>query len=188
MPWNLRLEVAEADPVGAAIQVHFRNCDSTPLRALREHGAGVVEDGGDHPVARHILVCAADDIDVVLASTGTGQLWVAAPNGPGDHLGAVVCQFAGDFREETVVADHQAELTEARREHGILGARRETPFDLAARQTDLAILADDGAVGTDQHRYIVDEMAVALDQTDDNVDLVLLRSEEHTSELQSLRH
>src|SRR5437899_2823750 len=47
---NLGLEIAEADPLQALIEVHFRDGHRTPVLGLRGHGAGMVIDGGDHPV------------------------------------------------------------------------------------------------------------------------------------------
>src|SRR5262249_60907508 len=53
VPLNLGLEVAEADPLRAPVEVHLGDGHGAPLTALCHDLAGVVEDGGDHPVARH---------------------------------------------------------------------------------------------------------------------------------------
>ena len=103
--------------------------------------AGVVEDGGGHPVVRDVLVGAADQVDVVLTRPGRGQERVAAPDGPGDHLGAAVAQLTGHLREEAVVANHHADLAELRVEDGVLVPRRDPGLDLAVRQAHFAILA-----------------------------------------------
>ncbi len=112
---------------------------------------------------------------MVLARPGAGQQRVAAPHGPGDDLGAAVAQLAGDFREEPIVADHQAHGAEAGGEDGVVRARRHAAVDLAARQTDLAILADHLAVGADQHRDVIDQVAVAFQQAGHQVEVVLPR-------------
>src|SRR5437868_14796201 len=51
VPRNLRLEIAQADPLGPLVEIDFRDGDAAPLLALRNHLAGVVEHGRDHPVA-----------------------------------------------------------------------------------------------------------------------------------------
>ena len=69
-------------------KVDLGDGDLAPLLRLRDRLAGVVEDGGDHPVALRIGVGAADDVDVVLAGAGrassglqpqTGQAITSAP-------------------------------------------------------------------------------------------------------------
>src|SRR5262249_45435927 len=113
--------------------------------------------------------------DVILARPGRRQQRVAPPDRPGDYLGAAVGQFARDFREKAIVADHHSELPEARFENRIFVPGRDARVDLAARQADLAILAGDLAIGANQHRHVVDERPDALEKTRDDVAIVFLR-------------
>ena len=96
----------------------------------------------------------------------TGQAITSAPR---------LVSSRADLGKEAVVADHHAELAEPRVEHGILVARLDARFDLAARQADLAILAGDLAVGPEQHGDVVDQVPLALDQAGHDVQVVLLR-------------
>src|SRR2546423_1929898 len=63
VPRDFRLEVAEADPLRALVQVHLDDRYRAPVLRLGRHLAGVVVDRRDHPVARHVLVGAADNVD-----------------------------------------------------------------------------------------------------------------------------
>src|SRR2546426_5879519 len=67
---NLGFEVTQPWPERALVQVHFRNANGAPLFRLREHAAVLAIDRGEHPVARHVFVSAADDVNLVLARAG----------------------------------------------------------------------------------------------------------------------
>ena len=82
--------------------------------------------------------------------------------------------MSGDLGKETVVTNHQTHFADARVEHRIFLAGRDASFDLAARQADLSIFANDAAIRADQHRHVVDQVALALDQSDDQVQAVFL--------------
>src|SRR5581483_3127919 len=97
MPRNLGFEVAQADPLRAFAEIDFRDGDAAPLLALREESARVIVDAGDHPVSAHVFVRAADNINMVFASAGGGQKRIAAPDRPGDDLGAVDRELPGNF-------------------------------------------------------------------------------------------
>src|SRR5262249_51783547 len=90
VPRNFRLEVAETDPLRAPAQVHLRERYRAPVLGVCDRLAGVVENRGNHPVPRDVLVGTAHHVDVVLASPGPGQKRVAAPHGPGDHFGTAI--------------------------------------------------------------------------------------------------
>ena len=77
------------------------------------------------------------------------------------------------LREEAIVADHDANLAKARLEHRILVAGCDTRFNLRSRQRDLAILANEFAIRPDEYARIVNEMLFALDETSDEVNLML---------------
>src|SRR5207253_9359687 len=110
---------------------------------------------------------------MVLTGAGAGQERIAAPYRPGDYLGAVVGQLPGYFREEAIIAHHQAYLTEARGEDRVFRTWRHPAFNLAARQADLAVFANELAVGADKHGDVIDKAAVALQKTWDDVEIVL---------------
>ncbi len=172
---QLAFEIPEAGPLETAVEIHFGHDDGSPLFSLRQRLSGVVENRRDHPVARKVLVRAADEIDLVLARAGACEKRVAPPDGPSDHLRPAIAQFAGDFRKKAVVADHHADLAETGREDGIVVSRRDSPFDLAARQRDLAILAGHTAVGRDQNRDVVNQVPFPFDETGHDVEVVPLR-------------
>src|SRR5947207_13274272 len=58
VPGDLGLEVAEADPLQPPVEVHLGDRDRAPVLGLRDHFAGVVEDGRGHPIAGNMLVRA----------------------------------------------------------------------------------------------------------------------------------
>ena len=58
---------------------------------------------------------------------------------------------------------------------GYSAARRDAGLDLGARQRHLAILADELAVGPDEHAGVVDQVPVALDESGDEVQPVVAR-------------
>src|SRR6266478_6031046 len=120
--WNLRFEIAQPWPEGPLVQVHFCNTDSSPLAGLGEHFAVLAIDGSEHPVARHVLVSAADEIDLVLTCTGARLLGIAAPHRPRNNFRAATTQLARNFGKESVVANHHAYLAQARIEHWIIAA------------------------------------------------------------------
>ena len=82
LPWNLGFEVTQPRPERALVQAHFGDADGAPFAGLGEHAAVLAIDGGEHPVARHVFVRAADQTDLVLACAGAGLLGFAAPHGP----------------------------------------------------------------------------------------------------------
>src|SRR5678816_820295 len=106
--WNLGFEIAQPWPERALVQVHFRKANRSPVFRLCEHAAVRPEDRGQHPVARHVFVSAADEIDLVLAGTGARLLGIAAPHRPRDDFRAAIAQLARDFGKESVVANHHA--------------------------------------------------------------------------------
>lgn len=123
MRWNLRFEIAETVPVEALVQINLGDGDGAPVLGLRKRFAIMAVNSRDHPVTGGIGVCAANDINVILAGACRAKDWVAAPHGPRDNLRTVVAEVARDFREKTVVAHHHTHLTEAGLEDGILCAR-----------------------------------------------------------------
>src|ERR1041385_2840523 len=82
LPRNLGFEITQPRPERALVQVHFRDANGSPILRLREHAAVLAKDRREHPVARHIFVGAADEIDLVLAGTGARLLRIATPHGP----------------------------------------------------------------------------------------------------------
>src|SRR5258705_7981654 len=104
LPRNLGFEITQPRPERALVQVHFRDADSSPFPGLGEHAAVLAVDGREHPVARHVFVSAADEIDLVLTCAGTRLLGIAAPHRPRDDLSAAIAQLARDFGEESVIA------------------------------------------------------------------------------------
>src|SRR5262249_3268952 len=151
-------------PEEALPEVHFRDDDLAPLLGVHDRHPVMAIDGSQAPLAGIVVVGAADEMNVVLARSRTGQERIASPDRPGDHLGDVLRWLPRDLGEEAVVADHHADLADRRVEDGILLARTDSAIDFAARQADLAILADDASVGPDHHGDVVDKMPVALDQ------------------------
>src|SRR5712691_10578543 len=155
MAGDLGPEIAQAWPEGSGVQIDLGHRNGSPFLRVRDGLAGMVEDGGDHPVAGDRLVSAADEVDVIFAGAGAGEQRVAAPDGPGDDFRAAVAQLAGDFGEEAVVADHQAYFAEAGFKNRIVAAGRDAAVDLAAREAGFAVLAGDRAVGGDQGGGVV---------------------------------
>src|SRR5437764_1952764 len=102
------------------VKVHFSHRNRAPLVGMRERFAVLIKYGRDHPFSRYILVGAADEIHVVLASASAGQHRIAAPDWPGDHFRAAVAQFARHFRKKSVITNHHAQLAKSRLEHRIL--------------------------------------------------------------------
>src|SRR5216117_2120205 len=84
LPRNLGFEITQPRPERALVQVHFRDADSSPIFCLGEHAAILAKDGGEPPVARHVFVSAADEIDLVLARAIARLLGIATPHRPGD--------------------------------------------------------------------------------------------------------
>src|SRR5688572_20965563 len=102
MTRNPGFEITDAGPHQSLAQIHSRNDDGPPLLAFRNGFAFVVVNGRQHPVARDVLVSAADEIDVVFARARAGEHRVAAPHGPRDHLGAAHRELTSDLGEEAV--------------------------------------------------------------------------------------
>src|SRR5439155_13189747 len=111
---DLSFKITQPWPERALVQVHFRDADGAPFTGLGEHAAVLAVNGGEHPVARHVLVSAADQIDLVLARPGARLLRIASPHRPRDYFRAALAQFARDFGEESVVANHHAYPAQAR--------------------------------------------------------------------------
>ena len=101
MRGDLRLEIPEAVPAEALVEIHLSEGHCAPFLCLRQRASVVTVHGGYHPVAGGIGVRAADDVDVILASARRAQHGITAPNRPGDHLRAVIAEAAGNFRKET---------------------------------------------------------------------------------------
>src|SRR2546426_7908851 len=93
LPRNLGFEITQPRPERALVQVHFCDADRAPFPGLGEHAPVLAIDGGEHPVARHVFVSAADEIDLVLARAGACLFWIAAPYGPRDDLRAAIAQL-----------------------------------------------------------------------------------------------
>src|SRR5437016_7619322 len=74
LPWNLGFEITQPRPERALVQIHFGDADGAPYPGLGEHAAVLTIDGGEHPVARHVFVRAADEIDLVLTRAGARLL------------------------------------------------------------------------------------------------------------------
>ena len=62
------------------IQVHPGHDGGTPFLHLGDRPSRVVPHGGEHPVARHILVGAADPSDVVSRGPGPGEVLDLSPS------------------------------------------------------------------------------------------------------------
>src|SRR5213594_1861947 len=92
LPWNLGFEITQPRPERALVQVHFCDADRAPFAGLGQHAAVPAIDGGKHPVARHVFVSAADQIDMVLARAGARLFGIAAPHGPRDDFRAAIAQ------------------------------------------------------------------------------------------------
>ena len=134
MARNHRTEIAEVVRAYVGLtQLDFRHGDRAPGVRLGNRLAGLIEDRREHPAVLWGHERAADEVDMVLTCARLRQLWVATPDRPRDDLRAAVRQFAGDFGEEAVVADHQADLAEFRVEHWIIVTRRDPLLDLAVR-------------------------------------------------------
>src|SRR3954462_6135141 len=102
MPWDFGFEIAQAWPLGDCIQVDLGYSDAAPAFGLSQSRSGVIEDGGNHPIAGDVFVSAADKIDMVFAGTGPGEQGVAAPDWPRDDFRTAVGKFARDFRKKAV--------------------------------------------------------------------------------------
>src|SRR5262245_10756406 len=165
----LRFEIAQARPPQPFVQIDFGHNHGPPLFGVNELIARVIINGGEHPLARDVLVSAADEVYVIFAGARRGQQLVATPHRPRDHFGAVVAQSPRYFRKEAVITDHHTYPAESRVEDGILGARRETGFNFASRQCDLAVFAYNLSVRPQHDRDVVDQMLVAFDQPRDDV-------------------
>src|SRR5712671_5308075 len=100
LAWNLGFEITQPRPECALVQVHFGDADRAPFPGLGEHAAVLSINGGEHPIARHVFVSAADEIDLVLTGAGSRLLGIAAPNGPRDDFRSAIAQLARDFRSE----------------------------------------------------------------------------------------
>jgi hypothetical protein len=174
MPRQLSLEIAQAVPEQTLVQVHLGDDHGSPLLSLGQRLAVVAVNGRQHPVAGDVLVSAADDIDMVFAGAGAGQVGVAAPHGPGDHLGPAVAQLPRHFGEEAVVANHHAEFAEAGPKYRVVVARCNSARDFAARKAKLAVFSRHFAVRVEQDRHVVDEVPVAFEETGHDVKVVLL--------------
>src|SRR5437899_10559019 len=165
MARNFGFEITEARPVEPLAQIHFGHDDGSPVFGLREDVAFEIENCRLYPMLRAVGVGAADDEDVVLASAGLGKQWIAPGHRKRNYLRPVHAQLPGDLRKEAVIADHHADFSERRIEHGIFVSGRDPRFNFGAGKSDFAILADDAAIGTNQDRHVVDKAAVAFDQS-----------------------
>src|SRR6476660_6151068 len=67
---DLGLEVAEAVPLFAGVEIDFGHDDGSPVPGPGERAAVVVVDGRQHPVARDVFIRAAHQIHMVLAGSG----------------------------------------------------------------------------------------------------------------------
>ena len=148
--------------------------DTAPFLGLGDDLASRVDDRRDHPVHLRIGEGAADHVDAILAGARPGEQRIAAPHWPGDDFGAVGGQRAGDLGIESVVADHQADLAEFRLEDRIISAGCDALFDFTMREADLAVFAEQLACGAEQHRGVIDKMAVAFIKAHGDVEGVLL--------------
>src|SRR3954462_13838019 len=108
MPWDFGFEIAQAWPLGDCIQVDLGYSDAAPAFGLSEGRSGVIEDGGNHPVAGDVFVSAADKIDMIFARPRSGEQGVTTPDGPGDDFRTAVGKFARDFGKKAVITDHEA--------------------------------------------------------------------------------
>src|SRR5207302_147350 len=90
---------------------------SPPRFCLGEDLAFLIEYPGNHPFVLRLSVSAANNIDVVFASSSCCQHRVAAPDRKGNDLRAIVGELSRDFREKSVIAHHQSHLTKARVEN-----------------------------------------------------------------------
>ncbi len=112
---------------------------------------------------------------MIFTCPGGDEQRVAAPNREGDHFSAVVAQLPRDFREEPIVAHHQSHFAEARAENRVLFAWGDAPLDFRARQRGLPVLAEHPPVRSGQDRHIIDQVAVALDESHDDINVMLPR-------------
>src|SRR5262249_10361528 len=113
MPLELGTEVAQAGPTRSGVEVYLSDRNRAPILGESDSAAGMVPDCGEHPVAGDILIGTAYEVSVILGGARFGELGIAAPDRPGDHLGAALGELPRDFREKAVVADHHAEGAEA---------------------------------------------------------------------------
>src|SRR5207244_1482994 len=102
------------------------------------------------------------EIDMVLASPRGSEHRVTAPDRKSDHLGPMIGQLPSNLREEPVVANHHAELTEPSIEHRVVVARLNASHPFASRQADLAILARYAPIRREEHGDVIDQMLIAL--------------------------
>ncbi len=82
MPRYLRFEIAQARPPQSFVQIDFGHNHGPPLFGVNELIARVIINGGEHPLARDVLVSAADEVDVIFAGARRGQQRVATPHRP----------------------------------------------------------------------------------------------------------
>src|SRR5262249_2867361 len=150
------VEVAEVvSPEVALIQIDFGHYHFAPLLSFGDGLAGVVVDGRERPIALHIGISAADQINVIFTGASLRQEWIAAPHRPGDHLGPGIRQFTSHFREKAIVADHHADLAEFRIEDRIILAGRHAPLNFPVGQAYFAILANELAIRIEEYGSIV---------------------------------
>ena len=149
VPVDHGFEITEIVPVGRPVEIDFGHGDRAPVLGLGKDTPFAVVDARDRPVHAHVAIRAAGQKDVVLAGSRAGQQGIAAGDRPGDHFRATIRKLAGHLGKESVVTDHHADLAEPRVEHRILVTRRHAHFDLAARQRDLSVFANQFAVRTD---------------------------------------
>src|SRR4051812_11499691 len=82
MSRQLGLEVAQAVPLQALIEVNLGDDDGAPGLGVDDRLAIVSVDRGQNPVTRNVFVSAAHQIDVVFARSGTGEQRVTSPYRP----------------------------------------------------------------------------------------------------------
>src|SRR5262249_52822015 len=136
-------EIPQAGPPQSLLQVDLGHNHGSPFLGVNELVSRMVVYCSEHPLARDIFVCAADEVDVIFAGARRSQQRVAAPHGPRDHFGAVVAQTSRYFGKEAVVTDHHSDSAESRVEDRIFIARRDAGRDFASRQCDFAVFAYD---------------------------------------------
>src|SRR4030095_11650756 len=98
-------------------KLHARHHARDPLVGTGKRLAILIPYRREHPVARHIFISAADQIDVVLTSARCRQRRVATPDRPGDDFRATFAQLPRYFWKKSVVTYHHAQLAESRFKH-----------------------------------------------------------------------
>src|SRR5688572_20662397 len=116
----MRFEISEAWPMQALIQVDFSDNNRPPFFCVREGPSVMIPHGTEHPIARDVLIRAANEINMILTGTGGCEGGVTSPDGPCDDLRAAVAEFASHLGEESIIANHHAQLPEAGIKDGVV--------------------------------------------------------------------